>query len=333
MSAAAGPGSALMVGSGQPLIARLDAIKSALKGVDVIDRMEEGFLAYCRGEVVVPPVGELVFEQPPGDAHIKYGYIKGDYCFVVKVATGFYENVRLGLQANSGLMLVFSQRTGALLCVLLDEGYLTDVRTAAAGAVAARHLAPVRVERIGIVGTGVQARMQLRFLSSVVDCIDVTVWGRSDERLASYKRDLESSGYVVRTTRNIAELAAECRLIVTTTAARQPLLLAEQVRPGTHITAVGSDTPEKNELHPDILAKADIVVADSLRQCRERGEIHHALDAGKLSESRIAELGVVVADRSLRRQNASQITVADLTGVAVQDIEIAKAVYHRLAAG
>lgn len=314
-----------------PMILALDQIKSALPGVDIVERMEEGFIAYSRGEVVVPGVGELLFQEPPGDAHIKYGYIKGDDFFVIKVATGFYENAELGLPTSSGLMLLFSQRTGDLLCVMLDEGYLTNVRTAAAGAVAAKYLAPATVNRIGVLGTGVQARLQLRFLSKVVDCIDVTVWGRSEEHLKSYKDDLASSGYIVQTTRDINRLADECNLIITTTPANAPLLMSEHIRPGTHITAVGSDTSEKNELDSDILGKADIVVADSLSQCRERGEIHHAVKANKLDTELVRELGNVIASNTLQRQSQQQITVADLTGVAVQDIQIAKAVYHMLA--
>jgi ornithine cyclodeaminase len=166
-----------------PEIFNLEHIKEALQSVDVTKAIEEGFVAYSRGEVVVPPVGELVFEDPPGDVHIKYGYIKGDDHFVIKVASGFYDNVKLGLPPADGLMLVFSQKTAQLECILLDECHLTNVRTAAAGAVVAKYLAPTRVERIGVFGAGVQGKMQVEALLPVVDCRQVVVWGTGEEEL------------------------------------------------------------------------------------------------------------------------------------------------------
>lgn len=308
----------------------LPQINDALRRIDVVRFIEDGFVAYSRGEVVVPPVGEMLFEDPRGEAHIKYGFIRGDDYFVIKVASGFYDNVKLGLPVNSGLMLLFSQTTGKLLSVLLDEGHLTGVRTAAAGAVVARYMAPGRVHRIGVIGAGDQARRQLRMLDSVVDCREVMVWSRSRQSADACRRDMEGLGYRVDTTRDPAEVAGCCNLIVCVTPARRPLLHSGDVRAGTHITAVGSDTGEKQELDAGILARADIVVADSIEQCRTRGEIHHATRAGVLDGAKPVELGNVIADESLRRSSDDQLTVADLTGVAVQDVQIAKAVYLTL---
>ena len=309
---------------------RLAEIEKGLSKVDVVEIIEEGFVAYSQGKVVVPPVGEMIFESPPGDAHIKYGFIQGDEYFVIKIATGFYENIRLGISTGDGLMLVFSQKTGQLVCVLLDEGYLTDVRTAAAGAVAAKHLAPSDVERIGILGAGIQGRLQLSYLASVTPCKSAMVWGINAEELEAYALETRSLGYDVRTTLEAEEIPACCNLIVTATPSKTPLLMSDWIRPGTHITAMGSDTHDKIELDPQILAKADIVVADSISQSKSRGEIFRATEAGTISDRDVTELGNVIQDSSLRRQNDRQITVADLTGVAVQDIQISKAVYESL---
>jgi ornithine cyclodeaminase len=306
----------------------LKRIKDALEGLDIVGAMEEGFAAYSRGEVVVPPVGEMIFEDPPGDVHIKYGFIRGDAVYVIKVASGFYPDPAQALATSNGLMLLFSQKTGALLAVLLDEGHLTNVRTAAAGAVVAKYLAPRAVGRVGILGAGVQGRLQLEYLRGVRDCRDVTAWGVGDEELAAYKTDMEAKGFRVRTTREAGEVAAECNLIVTCTPSRSPLLAAAQIRPGTHITAMGSDTPEKQELDSAILAKADRVVVDSLSQARLRGECFKAFEAGALKPEDVVELGAVIGDPRLRRASEDEITVADLTGVAVQDIQIAKAVWR-----
>lgn len=316
-----------------PEIFNRKQIEEALQQVDVTKAIEEGFVAYSQGRVVVPPVGELVFEDPPGDVHIKYGLIKGDEYFVIKVASGFYGEVDTGLPPYDGLMLVFSQKTARLECILLDECYLTNVRTAAAGAVVAKYLAPSKVERIGVFGAGVQGRMQVEALLPIVDCRDVVVWGTGDEELQAYREAMSGHGLDIQTTQNGDEIAATCNLIVTATPSHDPLLRLEQIREGTHITAMGSDTREKNELEPEILGKADLVVADSIEQCRVRGEIFHALEARLLADGDAVELGNVISDPSLRRIDDSQITVADLTGVAVQDIQISKAVYEVLTSG
>ncbi len=312
-----------------PEIFNLQQIERALQGVDVTAAIEEGFVAYSGGKVVVPPVGELILEDPPGDAHIKYGYVKKDDYFVIKIASGFYDAIKLGL-APDGLMLVFSQKTSRLECILLDECHLTNVRTAAAGAVVAKYLAPKKVERIGVFGPGVQGRMQVEALLPIVDCREVVVWGRREEGLKAYREAMSGHGLEIKTTTSSDEVAATCNLIVTATPSHAPLLRAEQVREGTHITAMGSDTLEKKELDSAILRKADLVVADSIEQCRLRGEIYHALKAGLLQDGDAVELGKVIGDPALQRTDDSQITVADLTGVAVQDIQISKAVYHIL---
>jgi ornithine cyclodeaminase/alanine dehydrogenase-like protein (mu-crystallin family) len=310
-------------------VASWDEIASALENVDVVGGMERAFAAYSAGACVIPPVGELQFEDPPGDVHIKYGYVRGEAFYVVKIASGFYANPNRGLPSSHGLMLLFDQRTGELVAVLLDEGRLTDIRTGAAGAVAARHLAPSRVDRIGILGSGIQARMQLRHLRGVVDCDRVLAWGRDPDRLARFALDMSAEGFGVETARNAAEIAGACNLIVTTTPAESPLLAASDIRPGTHITAVGSDTPGKQELETAILSRADRVIADSIAQCRERGEIGHALRAGCLADGDIAELGAVVMGETGRTTD-DEITVADLTGIAVQDVQIASDVYRVL---
>jgi ornithine cyclodeaminase len=310
------------------LIATLDRIKAVLPGLDLLPAIEAGFAAYSEGRAVVPPVGELVLDK--GEVHIKYGFIRGEDLYVVKIASGFYGNPALGLPSGNGCMLLFRQDTGRLEAVLLDEGHLTDVRTAAAGAVAAKHFAPSKVERIGIVGAGVQAHLQLQWLAKVQACRDVLVWSPVPEELVAYRREMERFCFAVETTPDAPRILKSCNLVVTATPSKAPLLRASDLRPGTHITAVGSDTPEKQELDPEILARADIVVADSLPQCRLRGEIHKALEAGRITEDRCLELGAVIAGRAPGRTSDGQITIVDLTGVAVQDIAIASAVCRAL---
>ena len=310
-------------------IANLDEIKLALAGLDLLPAIEAGFMAYSQGRANVPPVGELLMDQ--GEVHIKYGCIEGDPYYVIKIASGFPANATLGRPSGNGMMLLFSQETGEPTAVLLDQGYLTEVRTAVAGAIGAKHLAPRTVTRIGILGAGVQARFQLEYLRPVVDCRDVLVCGRTPDRLAACARDLEAMGFRVETTTAPGDLGPACNLIVTTTAASAPLIHAADLRPGTHITAIGSDTPEKQELETAVLARADLVVADSIPQCRLRGEIFQAMEAGVLNEDSLVEIGTIIAGEAPGRTDDDQITVFDSTGVAVQDIMIARGVYEALA--
>lgn len=313
-----------------PAVVSLAEIRKALRTIDPLPLIEDGFVAYSRGRVVVPPVGELVFEDPPGDVHIKYGYIKGGDVYVIKIASGFADNPKRGLPSGDGLMLVFDQKTGVLRAVLLDEGYLTNLRTAVAGAVAAKYLAPREVTVAGIVGAGVQGRMQLEWLRRVRSFSEAVVWGVDETELAAYRRDMEAPGLAIRTTLRAEDVAAAANLIVTCTPSTRPLLKAEWIRPGTHINAVGSDTAEKQELDPGILARADRVVVDSLSQSELRGEVYRAVTAGAIGRDRLIELGRVIEDPRLRRASDDEITVADLTGVAVQDLMISQAVWNAI---
>ena len=238
-----------------------------MKNIDAIKIIEEGFVAYSQGKVVVPPVGEMIFEEPPGETHIKYGFIKNDNYYVIKIASGFCENYKLDLPSNYGLMLLFSQKTGILSCILFDDGWLTAVRTAAAGAVAARYLAPKNISRIGVFGAGEQGRLQLGYLKEIVDCRDVIAWGINQEELDIYKKDMEVQGFNIQTTLEADEITSSCNFIVTATPSKKPLVRSDLLLKGTHITAMGSDTSAKQELESDILQKADIVAADSLSQC------------------------------------------------------------------
>ncbi len=311
-------------------LAGLDEIKSVLDVPTAIELVEAGFAALSSGRATVPAVGYLGFETPPGECHIKYGHIHGDRVFVIKVATGFYENASRDLPTGQGMMVVLSAETGEPLALLDDGGYLTDVRTAIAGCIAARYLAPNAVECIGIVGAGTQARMQLQYLRHVRACKRVSVWARRREQSAEFRRELSDSGFDVQVADTLRDLCENCDLIVTATAAKGALVKSEWIGPGTHITAMGSDAPGKQELDPALFASADVCAVDSLSQCLEHGESHYAVAGGHVAETDLVELGDIVVGRARGRSDPEQITIADLTGVAVQDIQIAKAVWQAL---
>jgi ornithine cyclodeaminase len=317
-------------------VLKLDEIKRLIDIPQLIREIESGFALYSEGRVIVPPVGFLHFDEPPGDVHIKYGFVSGDEYYVLKMASGFYNNPELGLPASDGLLLVFSQKTGELKLILLDRCWLTDMRTAAAGAVAARHLAPKNIHHIGIVGTGVQARLQLEILRDIVDCKSCLIWGRDPAKVQRMIKDLRAKdtiqawGLEIRATKALDDLVSQCSLIVTTTSAKSPLVRANRVQKGTHITAMGSDDHGKQELEAELLAKADLVVADSVAQCVDHGECFYAVQGKLIEEGSILELGHVIKNPAFGRTSEDQITVADLTGVAIQDIQIAKMVASAL---
>lgn len=315
-------------------LVNLAQLKGLLAMPELIDEIAKGFVLYSNGSVDVPPVGFLHFEDPPGDVHIKYGAVTGDDVYVLKVASAFYRNPDLDLPPSDGVMLVFSQNTGSLQWVLHDECWLTDMRTAAAGAVAAKYLARKQARTIGIVGTGVQARLQLLALRHVTVARRCLIWGRSVDKAESVAEELRQNpavvdwGLSIQVAEELGELTNESDIIVTTTPAREPLL--STVRPGTHVTAMGSDDHGKQELAPELLASADLVVADSLSQCVDHGECRVPVARGLIHRSEIVELGQVIAGQTTGRTHDHQVTVADLTGVAVQDIQIAKLVSRAL---
>ena len=308
-----------------------EAIRAALNVPQAIRSVAEGFAAYSAGSVVVPPVGRLGFENPPGECHIKYGRVLDDDTFLIKIATGFPENGKLKLPNSTGLMLLFSAKSGRPLALLQDEGYLTDVRTAIAGTLCARYLAPRELTRIGIVGGGIQARYQLEYLQHATDSKDVLVWTRRETQSVEFVNEMAKKGFRVAVADCPASLCERCNLVITTTAATEPLLKAEWIRPGTHVTAMGSDGGGKQELDPVILQKADLCVVDSRAQCSAYGESHYALAAGCVGPEELVELGTIVSEDRPGRQNESDITIADLTGVAVQDIAVARVVWRSLA--
>lgn len=308
------------------IVINRDEILSIVKDIDVVAAMEKGFVEYSNGNCLVPPVGELLFEKNNGETHIKYGYIKDQQYYVIKVASGFYDNPKLGIPASQGLMLVFNQKTGQTEAVLLDEGHLTNIRTAAAGALVAKYFAPKKIKAVGIVGTGTQGKLQLKYLQENNPCKEAWVWDINKDSSLKYKAELEND-FNIHIAETTTELAHHCNLIVTSTPSQNALIKATDIHEGTHITAVGSDTPEKQELESEILVVADIVVSDSIPQSKSRGEIYRAMKNGSISHEKVIELGVAIQQKQFQRTSEKQITITDLTGVAVQDIMIAQAVY------
>jgi ornithine cyclodeaminase/alanine dehydrogenase-like protein (mu-crystallin family) len=307
-------------------------VREALDMPSLIEVVERAFVAYSSGRAELPSVIHLSVPEAEGEIHVKAGHLHGASHYAVKVSSGFYGREPAAID---GLVLVFDARDGALAAMLLDNGYVTDARTGAAGGVAARHLAPERVERVAVIGTGVQARYQLDALACVRSFDEVRVWGRSSERAERCVADLrerpgppEGANYAAAATPR--EALRDADVVITCTASREPLVQAEWLSPGAHVTALGSDAADKRELEVGVLAAADVLVVDSRTQCARIGELHHALDAGVVSSADdAAELGEVADGRRPGRTSDRQLTVCDLTGVGVQDVAAAALVLER----
>jgi ornithine cyclodeaminase len=296
-------------------IVRLDA--------SAIDCVEEAFAALATKGVVMPPIMRLDLIEHRGEVDVKTAYVPGLDGFAIKISPGFFDNPKLGLPSLNGLMILFSTRTGLIEALLLDNGYLTDVRTAAAGAVAARHLARPDAQVAAILGAGVQARL-------VRPVTSARIWARDAARSEATARELsESLGIPVIAAKSAEVACSGADIIVTTTPAEQPILQAAWLQPGQHVTAIGSDSEHKNEIEPAALARVKYV-ADSLVQTRRLGELHHAISVTLVTPDRpFPELGQVVSGQAPGREHDRDITLCDLTGTGVQDTAIANLAYRR----
>ena len=307
---------------------REDEIRSLLGPKEAYEAVRDAFVRLAKGEAVLPGVINLDLPETRTEAHVKGAYLRGTRTFAVKVASGSYDNPSRGLPSGGGMFLVFDATTGLPLAVLFDNGYLTDVRTGAAGALAADLLAKKAVDRVGVVGVGNQARYQLEALLRVRKPRTVVAWGRDRRKAEDYAAEMTAKHAVPAEAVGAPEVA--CRgsdLVVTVTPAHEPLVHANWIEPGMHVAAVGADGPDKQELDVEILRKADKVVADRLEQCLRLGEIHHAVEAGVLRREDIyGELGEIAAGMKRGRESDEEITVADLTGVGVQDAAVANRV-------
>ena len=315
-------------------ILREGDVRAALDMASCIDAVDRAFAAYSAGSAELPGVIHLDVPEARGEVHVKAGHLHGAPYYAVKAASGFYA---IEPAAIDGMVVVFDARDGSPAAFLLDHGYVTDVRTGAAGGVAARHLAPSRVETVAVIGTGRQAGYQLDALAVVrPGFAHVRVWGRNREHATHCVDDLlarpglpEGCRYAVAETVEAAVEGAD--VVITCTASREPLVQAEWLKRGALVTALGSDGPEKQEVDVRVFTLADLVVVDSRDQCAQIGELHHALDAEfVLSPDDVTELGEICAGRTPGRTSEEQTIVCDLTGVGVQDVAAANVVMERI---
>lgn len=300
-------------------------VRAALDMASCIDACERAFAAYATGGAELPAVIHLDVPESEGEIHVKAGHLRGEPFYAVKVASGFYA----GEPAIDGLVMVFDATNGAPAAFLLDGGYITDLRTGAAGGVAARHLAPQHVEVVAVLGTGGQARQQVDALTHLRPGIaQIRLWGRNLEHAQARADDLRThaaESCAVNAVVGVEDAVEGADVVITCTASREPLIRADLLAAGAHVTALGSDGAGKQELDPDILRAADLLIVDSREQCLTLGELQHAPEQAH----RAVELGAICAGEASGRTDPGQLTVCDLTGLGVQDVAAANVVMAR----
>ena len=325
--------------SREVLLLRETEIRALLDPGACIAAMEQAFAAYSTGQAQLPAVIHLDIPESDlsrkrGEIHVKAGYLNGGPYYAVKIVSGFPNNPQLGLPANDGMIIVFDATTGTPAAFLLDNGFVTDLRTGAAGAVAAKCLARKKISSVAVIGTGAQARYQLEMLALQRSFSEVRVWGRDLRKAHACADDLAKRQGIpacnFKVAESVQEAVEDSDLIITVTASREPLVRAAWLKPGATVIAVGSDGPDKQELDVDVLARADKIVADSIQQCLRLGEIHHAVERGAITKEKIyAELGEITSGLKPGRTSEDEIIVCDLTGVGVQDVAAASLVLER----
>ena len=247
------------------------------------------------------------------------------------MSPGFFDNPKIGLPSTSGLMVLLSAKTGLLEAVLLDKGYLTDIRTAIAGAIAAKYLTKKSLSNVGIIGAGAQARLQLEALMLVRKPKELRIWSRDLNKAKNYISDINKITKIkTLIAKNPQEVTENSELVITTTPSKTPLIKSDWLHPGLHITAMGSDAEHKNEIDPKIIKAADLYVCDIQSQTSLLGELHHAIKTGLIKENqKFTEIGEIINGSKEGRKNDKEITICDLTGTGIQDTAIARFAYKK----
>jgi alanine dehydrogenase len=314
----------------ETLLLKKEEVRSLLKIEAVIASVEEGYKAYSTGKTIQPQIVSIELPEQNGEMDIKAGYSRNTGMISVKCASGFYDNQDKGTFPNSmSTVLLFNGDTGFPVCIM-DGSLITGIRTGAAGAVSARLLARKDSKTAAVIGTGEQARMQILALKAVMDIKTVRLFGRSHEKMEAYQEEMSAqTDCLIELCATPEEAVKYADIIITATPSKSPIVKREWVRPGTHIIAVGADMEGKQELEASLFQNARIVV-DHIDQCITRGETQNPLRYGLIEETNIdCEIGQILLGSKNGRIDDQEITIFDMTGMAVQDNITAAKIYER----
>jgi len=305
-------------------------VESCLPMRETITAVKNAYIAYASQRVQIAPVVHLDVKQYDGEVDIKSGYIEDFNLIGTKIASGYYQNHKLGLPPGVAVIILMDLKTSLPLAIM-DGTYITSYRTGAAGAVAASVLARKDSSIIGVIGAGTQARMQIIALQEIFSLEEIRVWDKYEEPASKYANEMSKHlGIEVLAYSEPEKVVRGADIVVTVTPSRQPIVKVDWIDEGVHINAIGADGPGKQELDPLIVKRADKVVVDSIKQCVKIGEIQHAISLGLISEGDIhAEIGKILLDEKPGRETDEEVTLFDSTGIAAQDIAAAHIVYQQ----
>jgi alanine dehydrogenase len=301
-------------------------VKSVLDMPSAMLAVESGFREHGLRKVQMPPKSYLYFKKHNGDLRTMPSFMEEQDIAGVKIVNVHPDNREKGLPTVMAVVVLNSTQTGAPLAIM-DGTYLTDMRTGAAGGVAAKYLARPDSTVIGMVGTGDQARTQLLALLQSFDIGQVKITCRKPGSCDAFMNQMQQSlNCDIILTDSIRDVC-DCDILVTTTPVRSPLVKSEWVHEGTHINAIGADAAGKQELESSLLKRSKVVV-DDIVQASHSGEVNVPISTGVFSEADIyAELGELVAGIKPGRESDEEITIFDSTGLAIQDLVTANMVY------
>ncbi|SOY67033.1 ornithine cyclodeaminase family protein [Cupriavidus taiwanensis] len=312
------------------LLLTKDEVGRLISMKEVIGTVEDAYKAFSSGQVVQPGYIGIHLPAPRGEIDFKVGYYKANEMISMKASSGgFLDNPTAhGVPNGMGSILLFDARSCALICVM-DGSLLTGLRTGASGAVSVKALARKNSKKITTIGTGNQARMQIRAISLVMQIQEIHAWSRNAETLARFKTDIEGDfGIPVILGGSKKAAVEQADILITATRGKGPLVEAGWVKPGTHIVAIGTDQKGKQELDPEIFRHAKIV-NDSIAQCVEKGETLHPMNQKIITMEDIhGEIGEILLGRKPGRENDEEITIFDSTGMAIQDNTTAEKIYR-----
>lgn len=312
------------------LLLKKEEVRQLVSMKEVIGTVEEAYKAFNSGQVIQPPYIGIDLPSHRGEIDFKLGYNQGNELISMKASSGGFRNnpEEYGVPNGMGTVLLFDARSGALACVM-DGSLLTGLRTGACGAVSVKALARKNAGKIASIGTGNQARMQIRAITEVMKIEEIHAWNNTPGTLARYKADIETEfGIPVVAARSKKDAVEQADILITTTRGKGSLVEAAWVKPGTHIVAIGADAPGKQELEPEIFRGAKVVV-DSISQCVDKGETQHPIARGIMTAKDIhAEIGDILLGRKPGRENDQEVTIFDSTGMAIQDNTTAAKIYR-----
>lgn len=309
------------------LLDRTD-VAARLQLRDYIAIVEEAFVLHARGGTLRP--GILHIDTRAGEFHLKTAGLEAERSYVgLKLNGGFFDNHdRFGMPCIQGTIILCDGDNGYPLA-LMDSAEITVQRTGATTAIAAKHLAPADSRVVTVCGCGTQGRGQLRSLAHVLPLEGAYAYDIDAKRADAFAAEMsEALGLAVSRVDDLGEAVGSSQVCVTCTPAREPFLGPEHIRPGMFVAAIGADSPDKQELQPELLAASSLVV-DLVEQCAEVGELHHAIEAGLMGADDVyAELGEIVAGKKPGRSSVEQTFVFDATGTGLQDVAAAVRIYE-----